>query len=334
MDILFEIINDTGIITLNRPKALNALNLEMAELFATKLNQWKNSNKIKRILLQGEGKHFCAGGDVKSLVLSKNKNQIKKKFFKEEYKLNYLISKFPKDYLSIWNGVVMGGGVGLSFYGNYRLVNESSKFAMPETIIGFFPDVGASYFLSNLPKNFGKYLGLTGDFITANEMLYFNIATHYFDLKNLDSVKENFINYGKIETNRFEINKNSQLIQNLNLIDECFEGDIFSIINKLKDCKNEFSNKILSILNTRCPMSLMVTCELLHRAKNKSLKECLQTEFQLSQFIAYRDDFDNGVEAVLITKKNDQKWIPSSIDFINKEDINKLFDFNMKELDI
>ena len=200
--IVFHEKNKTGIIILNKPKALNALDLEMAESFYSKLNDWKNNKKIKRILIKGEGKAFCAGGDVKSVSLSSKLSNLKKNFFYKEYKLNFAISNFNKDYLSIWNGIVMGGGVGLSIYGNARIATENSKFAMPETAIGFFPDVGASYFLSRLPKNVGLYLGLTGKIITYYEMMFFGISTHFYKNKNIKNMcvrsrlnKINFIKF-------------------------------------------------------------------------------------------------------------------------------------------
>ena len=146
--ILFKEINGTGIIHLNRPKALNALNLQMVEAFLRQLQKWQMDNNIQRVLLFGEGKAFCAGGDIKSMFLSSNASNLKKNFLFKEYTLNYAISKFTKPYLSIWNGIVMGGGVGLSIYGNVRIATENSRLAMPETGIGFFPDVGASFFLS------------------------------------------------------------------------------------------------------------------------------------------------------------------------------------------
>ena len=148
MEIKFEIIRSTGVITLNRPQALNALNIDMAEQFSETLNKWSADKKIKRVLLKGEGKHFCAGGDVKKVHMSGYKSNLRQNFFSTEYKLNYEIYNFPKPYMSIWKGVVMGGGVGLSIYGDYRIVTDTTKFAMPETAIGFFPDVGGRYFLS------------------------------------------------------------------------------------------------------------------------------------------------------------------------------------------
>ena len=139
--IQFSIKNKTGIIKLNRPEVLNALNYDMASNFLDVLLEWKQSTKIDRLLLYGEGKSLCAGGDVKSLFLSSSKNNLKESFFQKEYLLNNTINEFTKNYLSIWDGIVMGGGVGLSIYGTHRLVSEKAKFAMPETAIGFFPDV-------------------------------------------------------------------------------------------------------------------------------------------------------------------------------------------------
>jgi Enoyl-CoA hydratase/carnithine racemase len=245
MEIIFSEKNTTGIIKLNRPKALNALNIEMAKTFSNKLQEWEVNDNIQRVLLIGEGKHFCAGGDVKSLFISKDQNNHKKEFFKIEYKLNYLISQFKKEFLSIWNGVVMGGGVGLSIYGDHRLATDSTKFAMPETSIGFFPDVGGSYFLSNLPKNVGKYIGLTGKLLEVNDLIFLGLATDYFNFDNLELVKENYINKGAIIKEKFEVNYNSDLIKNIDLINFIFEGNINEIFKNLHNNKSDFANKLI-----------------------------------------------------------------------------------------
>ena len=332
MDIVFSETNQTGIIKLNRPKALNALNLEMAKKFHDKLLEWGEKDNILRVLLVGEGKHFCAGGDVKSLVLAGKENSLKHDFFKIEYKLNYLISQFSKEFLSVWNGVVMGGGVGLSIYGDHRLATDNSKFAMPESAIGFFPDVGGSYFLSNLPGNIGKYIGLTGEVLGLNELIFFGLATHYFKNNKIEDVKENYITSGEILHDNFEMENDTYLIKNMNLINELFNGNIQTIITNLKSHNSEFSKKILDILLVKCPMSLAISTKLVDDAKGKSLKECLETEFQLSQKIVYRSDFDNGVNSVLISKDHNPIWEPSTIDEINIEDLDFYFETHTENL--
>ena len=332
MDILFSEIDQTGIIKLNRPKALNALNLEMAKKFYDKLLEWEENNNISRVILYGEGKHFCAGGDVKSLVLAGKKNQLKYDFFKIEYQLNYLISQFSKEFLSIWNGVVMGGGVGLSIYGDHRLVTDNSKFAMPEASIGFFPDVGGSYFLSNLPGNIGKYVGLTGDVLSVNELIFFGLATHYINLNDIEDVKENFINNGNILSDNYEVENDTNIIRNIDQINQLFDGNIKKIIANLKNNNSEFSKKILDILSNKCPMSLAITTKLIDDAKGRSLKECLEIEFQLSQKIVYRDDFDNGVTSLLISKDHNPIWQPSNIDEINIDELNNYFESDTESL--
>ena len=332
MEIIFSEKNATGIIKLNRPKALNALNIKMAKEFSDKLQEWDLNDKIKRVLLIGEGNHFCAGGDVKSLFLMKNQNNHKREFFKIEYKLNYLISQFKKEFLSIWNGVVMGGGVGLSIYGDYRLATDSTKFAMPETSIGFFPDVGGSYFLSNLPKNVGKYIGLTGKILEVNELIFLGLATDYFNFDNLELLKENYINKGIIIKEKFEVNDNSDLIKNIDLINSIFEGNINEIFINLDNNKSDFAKQTYKSLVKKCPMSLAISAKLIDNAKGKSLKECLEIEYQLSQKIVYRDDFDNGVNSVLVTKDHSPQWNPGKIDEINIEELNKYFESHTEKL--
>ncbi len=332
MEIIFLEKRKTGIIKLNRPKALNALNLDMAKIFSEKLQEWTENKDIERVLLIGEGGNFCAGGDVKSLYLTRNENSFKEEFFRVEYKLNYLISQFPKKFLSIWNGVVMGGGVGLSIYGDHRLASDNTKFAMPETSIGFFPDVGGSYFLSNLPKNVGKYIGLTGTILEVNDLIYLGLATDYFKFENLELIRNNYINSGEIIKEKFEVNNNSELIKNIDLINIIFEGNINEIKLNLESNQSEFSLKVLNVLNKKCPMSLAVTTKLINDAKRKSLKECLEIEYQLSQKMVYRSDFDSGINSVLVTKDHNPQWSHNKIDEINTEELNKYFETHTEKL--
>ena len=326
MDIKFSTKGSTGIIKLNRPKTLNALNLSMAEQFAKKLKEWEKNDKIERVLLHGEGNHFCAGGDVKSVHLSGKFSELKREFFSIEYQLNFQIKNFSKPYLSIWKGVVMGGGVGLSIYGDYRVATESTKFAMPETRIGFFPDVGGSFFLSKLENNIGKYLGLSGEIIYSRDLLNFGIATHYCPESKMNEFIENYIHDGKI-TN-YEI-KTSSLFSNENLdfIKNNFNGNIFDIIENLT--VSNYGSTILKKLNDKCPMSLAVTSMLIQDSNNKTLKECLELEYRISQKMTNRHDFGEGINAFLIEKHHNPKWQPNSIKEINQSELENLFVSNI-----
>ena len=328
----FSVQNETGIIKLNRPDALNALNYEMAVNFLDFLIKWKQDKKINRILLHSEGKSFCAGGDVKSLFFSSGKNNLKEIFFQKEYLLNNHINEFSKKYLSIWDGIVMGGGVGLSIYGTDRLVSEKAKFAMPETAIGFFPDVGGSYFLSRLKKGKGLYLGLTGNTCNARDMIDLGLATHYIKSEHMLKAKKEYIENGNIIKTYNYPEMDSEISTNQNFIEDVFQGTLKEIMNKLKISKSIFSKKIYSHLLTRCPMSLAVTERLINLNKSKTLKESLNIEYQLSQHMVYRDDFNNGVESVLINKDNKPRWNPSKIDEVNDNELNKMFEDCTKKL--
>ena len=328
----FSIKDATGIIKLNRPNALNALNYNMASNFLDVLLKWKNNKKIERVLLFGQGKVFCAGGDVKSLFLSSDKNDLKKKFFQKEYLLNNTINEFSKQYLSIWDGIVMGGGVGLSVYGTHRIVSEKAKFAMPETAIGFFPDVGGSYFLSKLKKGTGLYLALTGYTCNARDMMDLGLATHYVPSELIFKFKEGYIKNGKVNNLNYYPKMSSDMSKHQNLIEDVFNGNLKDIINRLKISKNEFSQKIYSHLLTRCPMSLAVTTKLINIGKSKSLRECLSIEYQLSQQMVYRKDFNNGVDSVLVSKTNNPRWKPSNLNEIDYEELNKMFEPSVENL--
>ena len=330
MEINFDVIKSTGLITLNRPKTLNALNIEMAEQFSEKLNEWAKDQNIKRILLKGEGNHFCAGGDVKKVYLAGNKSDLKKNFFSTEYKLNYEIYNFPKPYMSIWNGVVMGGGVGLSIYGDYRIVTDTTKFAMPETAIGFFPDVGGSYFLSRLKNNIGLFLGLTGYILNANEILSLELGTHYCPINELDNLIDEYISKGTINDFTKIPLDNSSILVNTNLISECFNGNIQNILNKIKN--SSLNDKLYQNITNKCPMSLFVTNELIRKGRKKSLKECLEMEFNLSQKMVYRNDFNQGIDAVLISKTHKPKWDPELLEDINLNEVESFFEENKNQL--
>ena len=226
----------------------------------------------------------------------------------------------------------MGGGVGLSLYGNYRLVTEKAKFAMPETGIGFFPDVGGSYFLSRLKKGIGLYLGLTGKPCNALDMMNLGLATHYLPYDKILKAKEKYIRNGDIDSSSLYPKMFSEIEENEKFIEDIFQGTLEEIMNKLKVTKSEFGKKIYSHLLTRCPMSLAVTTKLINTALSKTLKQCLNIEYQLCQYMVNRDDFNNGVDSVLVSKDLKPQWKPININEINTDELNKMFELNAKKL--
>tara|TARA_B100001113_G_scaffold338615_1_gene320980 strand:- start:162 stop:848 length:687 start_codon:yes stop_codon:yes gene_type:complete len=226
----------------------------------------------------------------------------------------------------------MGGGVGLSMYGKYRVATQNTKFAMPESAIGFFPDVGASYFLSKLNRGVGLFLSLTGFAINARDVMDLGLATHYSDADKIEEIKKNYIQTGNIENTNQYPKLDSIIDKNKNFIEDIFQNNLMDIFYKLKNSKDEFGKKIYSHLLTRCPMSLAVSIELLNNAKSKSLKECLEMEYQLCQHMVYRNDFDNGVDAVLVSKTHNPKWSPSSIENINFDEVDKMFEPHVEKL--
>ena len=226
----------------------------------------------------------------------------------------------------------MGGGVGLSIYGKYRLVSDKAKFAMPETAIGFFPDVGASYFLSRLPKGVGLYLGLTGNLCNSRDMMDLGLATHYLPSDLIIKAKEEYIKNGSVITSSSYPQMSSEIVENRNLIEDIFHGSLKEIFSKLKKSKNIFCQKLYFHLLTRCPMSLVVTEKLINKAKLKPLNECLGLEYQLSQRMVYRNDFNNGVDPGGGRKNNKPQWNPSNVNEISSEEIDKLFEIHTEKL--
>jgi len=334
--IKFDEINNTGIITLQRPKALNALNLEMIIDIKEKLIFWKSKDSIHKILIKSEGKAFCAGGDIKAICLADTTSNLREDFFKEEYKLNNMIFSYPKIITSIWDGIVMGGGVGISLYGKNRIITEKTMLGMPESAIGFIPDVGSSYILSRMEDSVGLYLGLTGYVLNHFETYKLKLGNYFILSKNIKNFEYEYIyNNSSIEDHQNQITETeSNIINNSKLIKKHFcSFDIEEIFKSLKSEKNSFTNETINHLINRCPTSLALTCKMFDKAKKLNFRQCLEMDFYLSQLMIQRDDFNNGVTEVLINKKKNTKWNPSSTVNINKK-INNYLTFDINELDM
>ncbi|XP_026738394.1 3-hydroxyisobutyryl-CoA hydrolase, mitochondrial [Trichoplusia ni] len=326
-DVLFETLNNAGIITLNRPKALNSLNYSMVAKLLPQLREWENQKTL--VIIKGAGeKAFCAGGDVK-VAIDKVEGP---RFFNAEYNVNYLIGKYKIPYVALINGITMGGGLGMSVHGRYRIATEKTMIAMPETKIGLIPDVGGSYFLPRLQVNLGLYLGLTGDRLKGKDVVKSGIATHFVSSKRLyelEMLLSRCTNNVEIDNllNKFnEPSEEFSLADNIKHINYCFAAStIEEIIERLEKVQNDWSVKTLKTLGQMCPGSLKLTLRALQRGAQLSLGQCLQMEYRVACRATENHDFPEGVRALLIDKDNNPQWKPKTLAEVDDDYVESYF---------
>ena len=332
-EVFFEVKESLGLITLNRPKALNALTLSMVRKIHPKLKEWENDSSIKYVLIKAQGeKAFCAGGDIRALHdWGKNNEDEAIGFYREEYTLNQYIKRYPKPYISLVNGIVMGGGVGLSVHGSHRIAGENYSFAMPETGIGLFPDVGGSFFLSRLKYEAGTYLALTGSRIKAADAIFLQTATNFVKSENFSSII-NDLSKGERDPGDIITSYSSspdeesefEMISDFSL--KNFKGNtIEEIIDNLKNNNSDFARKILSIIGTKSPTSLKVALRSLKLGRKNSFEDCMKMEFRMVNKVMNDHDFYEGVRALIIDKDNKPSWSPKSIEDVEDGFVDEFF---------
>jgi 3-hydroxyisobutyryl-CoA hydrolase len=320
-DVIFQNVGDKGVITLNRPKALNALNLSMVSKLYPTLASWEREKTL--VIIKGTGgKAFCAGGDVKSVALAGLKGEkLGHAFFKQEYMTNGLIGTYKIPYVAFIDGIVMGGGVGLSVHGLYRVATERSVFAMPETQIGLFPDVGGSYFLPRLRGKLGLFLALTGYRLKGADLLKAGIATHYVNSANLEALEGDLLKCSDVNSIDSALKKHSakdssefSLTPMLKQINACFSaGSVEEIIARLEQDGSPFAQDMVKLLEKMSPTSLKVTMKQLEHGSKMTLEECLQMEYRIAVNCLANKDFYEGVRALLIDKDQKPKWKPEKL---------------------
>lgn len=302
-DVIFEEVGNKGIITLNRPKALNALNLSMVDKIYPKLLEWKYGKKL--VIIKGAGeKAFCAGGDVRAVTEAglRGDPKLGQEFFRKEYTTNGLIGTYPIPYIAIIDGITMGGGVGLSIHGKFRVATERTLFAMPETAIGLFPDVGGSYFLPRLEGHLGLYLALTGYRLKGADTLKARIATHYCNSQKLPDLEKALIDAKDNQKVREIINKFSDpapeefsLTPYMDKINKCFNASkVEEIFDNLEEDGSEWALNTIKLLKKMSPTSLKVTLKELDIGKWMTLQECLQMEYRLAVNCMANKEFYEG----------------------------------------
>jgi enoyl-CoA hydratase len=328
-DVLFEKRGRVGLITLNRPKALNALTLDMVDAMQTQLKAWRTDETVELVVVRGAGdRAFCAGGDIRALHDSgKAGTPYVIDFYEREYKLNTHIKRYPKPYIALINGIVMGGGVGVSVHGRHRVCGENTVFAMPETGIGLFPDVGGTFFLPRLSGELGMYLGLTGARMDIHDAKYAGIATHVVPARQheelIGALAEGGEAYEKTLA-RFAIAPaNVCRIAGVQpLIDRHFaHGSVEAIVASLEGDSSLFAAETLKTLKTKSPISLKVTFRQLREGRQNGFEECMRLEFRLTNRFMRGHDFYEGVRAVIIEKDNAPKWRPATLADVKTEDV-------------
>ncbi|NOT41443.1 MAG: enoyl-CoA hydratase/isomerase family protein [Alphaproteobacteria bacterium] len=328
-DVLFETRGGVGLITLNRPKALNALTLGMVDAMQTQLAAWRGDAAVELVVVRGAGERaFCAGGDIRALYDSgKAGTPYVIDFYEREYKLNTYIKRYPKPYIALINGIVMGGGVGVSVHGRQRVCGEGTVFAMPETGIGLFPDVGGTHFLPRLPGELGMYLGLTGTRLDVIDAKYAGIASHIVPAAQHEALIAALSDVGEPYErvlSRFAVAPaNVSRIAGLQpLIDRHFShGTVEAIVASLESDTSMFAVETLKALKTKSPTSLKVTFRQLREGRQRGFEECMQLEFRLTNRFMRGHDFYEGVRAVIVEKDNAPNWKPAGLADVKSEDI-------------
>lgn len=339
-EVLLELKNKVGVITLNRPKALNALNLNMIRQIYPVLQKWNTDPGVSLVLIKGTGdRAFCAGGDVRAVAEAGQKgDDLTKVFFKEEYMLNYAIGMLQKPYVALINGITMGGGVGLSVHGRFRVATERTLFAMPETAIGLFPDVGGGYVLPRMQGKLGVYLALTGHRLKGYDVKHSGVATHFVSSEKLADLESSLLGLPDPHLNSIqqvlndydkqcsEGHKDFVLAKFTHQIDKCFDKPtVEDIVKALEEDASEWALQQIELLSKMSPTSLKITLRQLQEGGTLSLADCLKMEYRLTQRCMEDNDFYEGIRAVLVDKDNSPKWNPSSLAGVSKQKVDSYF---------
>jgi enoyl-CoA hydratase len=318
-DILFDHRCWLGHVVLNRPKAFNALTHDMCVRFDRQMRDWAENYELGVVAVTGAGERaFCAGGDVRALWEAGPASNLTRDFFWDEYRLNRRLFRFTKPYIALADGITMGGGVGVSAPARVRVVTERTLFAMPETGIGLFPDVGASYYLSRCPGQTGVYLALTGTRIKAADLLALGLYTHYVpstavpELLSAIELEAPAPVLARLATAPGDVSALAPLRES---IDRCFAGDtIEGILERLQREGGAWAESVLATLSRMAPLSLRVTLRELREAATLEFEDCLRMEYRLVRRFVKGRDFYEGVRAALVDKDNAPKWNPATLE--------------------
>ncbi|KAK9202642.1 hypothetical protein WN944_017854 [Citrus x changshan-huyou] len=343
--VLEEETSFVRILTLNRPRQLNALSAQMISRLLELFQRYETDSNVKLLILKGKGRAFCAGGDVAAVVRGINEGDwiSGAKFFSKEFILNYLMATYTKPQVSILNGIVMGGGAGVSIHGRFRVATENSVFAMPETALGLFPDIGASYFLSRLPGFFGEYVGLTGARLDGAEMCACGLATHFVPSSRLALLEEALYKVNSSDPaiisaviDKFSLEpylKDHSAYHRMDVIDKCFSRRTVEEI--LSTLESESTNRAdawisdaIQSLKKASPTSLKISLRSIREGRLQGVGQCLIREYRMVCHVMMGEvskDFFEGCRAILLDKDKNPKWKPSKLELVNDNMVDQYF---------
>lgn len=334
-----------GIITLNRPDVLNALNHTMIKALQAQLQRWANAADIKAVVIRAaEGRAFCAGGDLRlTYERAKANDPAMADFFREEYQLNRFIFHFPKPYIALLDGITMGGGVGISIHGSHRVATDRLLFAMPETGIGFFPDVGGTYFLPRLPGKIGCYLGLTGARLNADESVAIGLMQQKVAPDQLPKIIDTLADESLGQDPRATVTRilnefstdigPSKLLANEAALNAVFSGRTMEdIVAALQQSTNSLCQEALQALGKKSPTSLKITLKALREGEHLDFDACMRQEYRLVCHFLLGHDFIEGIRALIIDKDQKPQWQPSTLNAVHEAEIEKYFSPLTREL--
>lgn len=338
--VLTEIRGGVGYITLNRPKALHALNLEMCQAILAALRAWRDDHAVDMVMIDHteDTRGFCAGGDI---VMLRNSGMADgaeaRAFFAEEYRMNAAIKAFPKPYLAIMDGVTMGGGVGLSVHGSHRIATERTLFAMPETGIGLFPDVGGGWFLPRLRGELGTWLALTGARLKGSDVAAARVATHYVPSELIPNLKKQIaeadFSGGAAEMLNVILSRMSHTVpapsysEHMAVMDACFAGNSAeAIVAALRADDGEWARAQADAIESKSPETVKVA---LRQVRNGAACETFEDNMAMEYRIGWRKvcspDFIEGVRAVVVDKDHAPKWSPATLEGVSDDYVATFF---------
>jgi len=320
-DIEFVVRDGIARVVLNRPDALNALTLEMAQALDAKLREWEGDASVQCVLARGQGSRaFCAGGDIRKLY-DERAGDYPRRFYRTEYRLNARLHRFPKPYIAFMDGIAMGGGVGISVNGSHRVATENTTFAMPETGIGLFPDVGGSYFLSRCPGALGLYLGLTGARLGAADAIYCGIAQYFVPAADWNALSD----VASVER-ASRPPGDASLTKHRALIDRCFaQGSVEEIVAALAAETDPFAAETLKILQTKSPTSLKIAHRQIGAGRTLDFDDCMRMEWRMVNRVIAGHDFYEGTRAAIIDKDRKPRWQPERLEDVTAAEVARYF---------